>query len=427
VNIKLYHIVHIDNLHSIIADGFLYSDSVMENRNAVKIGMTKIKNRRLKQIPSMTPGSFNVFQQDVIIRRLGGADSYRKECKESSCIVDLGRKASVDYVAQCQFGKLGSNLAVTFELYNVSTSGLIAKFSETAKNIDGLLAVMKKKIPDSFRKIPGASPVGGETGGSQSGTKKDAEAYYKSGNEYYDKGDYDNAISEFTEAIRLKPKFAEAYSGRGRAYNKKEDYDIAMSDFNEAIRLNPKLAEAYSSRCGVSYIKGGSDRAISDCNQAIRLNPKFAEAYVNRGFFVYQVKGDYDRAIKDYTEAIKLNPNYADAYNHRCMAYSGKGDYDRAIKDCTEAIRLNPKVADAYMGRGYIYDRKGYYNWAIKDYTEAIRLDPNTYAYQIRGFAHEMNGDVNRAIADYKSALQIDPGNFFAKDRLERILKRRSR
>jgi uncharacterized protein (TIGR02145 family) len=85
-------------------------------------------------------------------------DSYVKECKEISCIVELGRKAMVDYVAQCRFGKFGSDLTVTFELYQVSTSGLIDKFVDKAKNINGLLAIMEKRIPDSFMKIPGAAP-----------------------------------------------------------------------------------------------------------------------------------------------------------------------------------------------------------------------------------------------------------------------------
>jgi hypothetical protein len=107
--------------------------------------------------------SFEVFPQEVIIKRLGGADNYVKECKESSCIVDLGRKAMVDYVAQCRFGKLGSDLTVIFELYKVSTSGLIDKFSERAKNVDGLLAIMQEKIPDGFMKIPGGSSVQAKT------------------------------------------------------------------------------------------------------------------------------------------------------------------------------------------------------------------------------------------------------------------------
>ena len=47
--IKIYHIVHIDNLPSIIADGCLFSDAEMRKRSkdVVIIGMNRIKERRL--------------------------------------------------------------------------------------------------------------------------------------------------------------------------------------------------------------------------------------------------------------------------------------------------------------------------------------------------------------------------------------------
>lgn len=45
---KLYHIVHIDNLASIVADGCLWSDAVMVQRQGgTVIGMNSVKQRRL--------------------------------------------------------------------------------------------------------------------------------------------------------------------------------------------------------------------------------------------------------------------------------------------------------------------------------------------------------------------------------------------
>ena len=45
---KIYHIVHVDRLVSIVSDGCLWSDAVMARRNAVgtAIGMSAIKERR---------------------------------------------------------------------------------------------------------------------------------------------------------------------------------------------------------------------------------------------------------------------------------------------------------------------------------------------------------------------------------------------
>lgn len=60
---KIYHIVHVDRLASIIKSGFLYSDKVVQGNKLVgtNIGMTKIKERRMNKAllshPSLTVGA----------------------------------------------------------------------------------------------------------------------------------------------------------------------------------------------------------------------------------------------------------------------------------------------------------------------------------------------------------------------------------
>jgi tetratricopeptide (TPR) repeat protein len=116
------------------------------------------------------------------------------------------------------------------------------------------------------------------------------------------------------------------YYNRGKSYYDKKDYDRAIADFTEAIRLDPRYVAAYNDR-GVSYRnKGDYDRAIADYTEAIRLNPQYTNAYNNRGASYNDGKKDYDRAIADYTEAIRLNPQYAIAYNKRGISYKGKKD-----------------------------------------------------------------------------------------------------
>jgi tetratricopeptide (TPR) repeat protein len=75
-----------------------------------------------------------------------------------------------------------------------------------------------------------------------------AVAYYSRGLAYYDKDDDDRAIADYSEAIRLDPKYAQAYSSRGLAYDHKGDLGRADPDYNEAIRLDPKYAQAYFNR-----------------------------------------------------------------------------------------------------------------------------------------------------------------------------------
>ena len=58
-----------------------------------------------------------------------------------------------------------------------------------------------------------------------------------------EKGEFDKAIADFTESIRLDPRHAEVYRGRAYAYPKNGEFDKAIADYNEAIRLNPKYAD----------------------------------------------------------------------------------------------------------------------------------------------------------------------------------------
>jgi tetratricopeptide (TPR) repeat protein len=205
---------------------------------------------------------------------------------------------------------------------------------------------------------------------------------------------------------------------RGLAALDQKDYDNAIAEFTEAIKLNPNNAVFYFNRGIAYYRKNDYDNAIENFTNAIQLNSDDANFYYNRGRAYYEKK-DYDNAITDYTNAIRLNPDYTNAYNSRGLTYNKKEDYDSAIKDFIMAIQLNPN-SDIYfynIGRAYYYKKE--YKRAITEFTNAIQLNPNDAdAYAYRGYAYYRNKDKDRAIADAKSAKQIDPNNKTADDLL---------
>jgi tetratricopeptide (TPR) repeat protein len=207
---------------------------------------------------------------------------------------------------------------------------------------------------------------------------KNSVAYWHRGEIYRFKGDYDHAISDFTQAIKLDPKYVVAYDRRGESYYSKHEYDRAMADFEKALKLDPQDWGAFIDRGTVYEVKGDVAHAFVDYEQAIRLAPNGAAiAYYDRGR-LYEQRGDHDRAIADFSQAINISPNYGHAYSNRGNAYEQRGDHDRAIADFNQAIKINPNDALAHRNRGIAYHHKGEYDRAIADFEEAIRLDPTS-------------------------------------------------
>jgi len=59
----------------------------------------------------------------------------------------------------------------------------------------------------------------------------------------FSKEDYDMAMADYNQAIRLKPQDPDAYQLRGMAYFQKKDLDRTIADFEAALRLNPNNNE----------------------------------------------------------------------------------------------------------------------------------------------------------------------------------------
>jgi len=140
----------------------------------------------------------------------------------------------------------------------------------------------------------------------------------------FDNGNYDLAIEKYTEAIRMAGEFGDhnyavGYVNRGNAYMMKKDYNRAIAEFSEAIKLDPYYYLAYFNR-GVLYHELEREledikRAIDDYTKTIELEPTFVNAYYQRGlaygdYIITSEKEDTARAIEDFEAVLRINPNH---------------------------------------------------------------------------------------------------------------------
>jgi tetratricopeptide (TPR) repeat protein len=89
--------------------------------------------------------------------------------------------------------------------------------------------------------------------------------------------DWDTQIRSCTALIQssseLEENVAIAYYNRALAHENKEEYDLAIADYTEAIRLNPNEADAYLYRGLDKQRNGDNAGAEADIAAAKRINP----------------------------------------------------------------------------------------------------------------------------------------------------------
>ncbi|WLB12822.1 caspase family protein [Bradyrhizobium elkanii] len=219
------------------------------------------------------------------------------------------------------------------------------------------------------------------------------------------KGNYAQVIADATEELRLKPSTA-VYNLRGSAYFDKGEYDIAIADFNDALRMGPPSGIIFHNRGNAYRSKGGYAKAIADYDAAIKALPKSAFSYQNRSSSK-QALGDLDGALADINEAVRIDPSLPQPLISRAVIWRAQGDIARAIADTSEAIRLATAKApvnimtppgsvliSAYTQRGLSYEAKGDAALAKEDYASVLE-----------GVASDAGSKANQATAKVRLAL----------------------
>jgi|GEM_PF-2227251 len=173
-----------------------------------------------------------------------------------------------------------------------------------------------------------------------------ADAYFGRGCVFFEQDQYQNAISDYSQVIRLKPAQYHVYSWRGWAYLQLDQYDSAIADFTNHLTQGGDSASSYNGRAWCYFFKYRYNDAIFDFNNAIRINPQYANAYDGRGWSYYRL-GQYALAYQNFRQCLALDPNNEDARNGiRAMGYyvpASLGEVQETVEETTpDSIDCHP-------------------------------------------------------------------------------------
>ena len=151
---------------------------------------------------------------------------------------------------------------------------------------------------------------------SQTWKLRDAEAYFTQGIYHHKKGQYDEAISDYTRVLEMNPRDSKAYNNRGIVYGKKGQYDRTILDFTKAIEIDPRDAEVYNRLAwllatakepGIRNGKKALELALKACELSDWKDPEYLDTLAA----AYARLGDFDNAVKWQEKAFK-SPEFAE-------------------------------------------------------------------------------------------------------------------
>lgn len=162
-----------------------------------------------------------------------------------------------------------------------------------------------------------------------------------------------------------------AYRLRGLAYRDANDYERAIEDFDEALRLQPGNASILFERAGTFTSLGEFSSAISDYDSCLAIDPANPRAFFQRGVVYYRL-GEHPLALNDYNEALRLDPHYPPVYNERAWTLYLLGKYSAALTDTEHALSLRPSMASALDTRGHVLTALGRTGEALTAFEHAM-------------------------------------------------------
>lgn len=236
--------------------------------------------------------------------------------------------------------------------------------------------------------------------------------------EFYNKGEYKEAIDAFSVLLEECPDNAELYNNIALCYANLGEYEKAEKNYLRAQELNPKLAQVYINLAdiyyrnkdmanGIGLITTGIceipdnmvlrhylarfymedaklDLAIDELETILEVQPDNYDVYYDLGKVHFEL-GNYACAIENFENVLEYKSENPWIYYYLGEAYEANDEIDKAISNFLKAIARNEAFSPAYKKVAILFMARGDYEDAIEYFEDYINLDiPEEEAGKIR-------------------------------------------
>ena len=231
-------------------------------------------------------------------------------------------------------------------------------------------------------------------------------SYYKTGNNFMEKGQYEEALNSYEEAIKNNSERAEFYIAAGFANIGLEKYEDAINTFdkgyspkdNQIVRENNKFLFRGK---GIAYLKLGKypEALLQFASASAIKEASSLDNDLKKYIALTEIKlGDYKSAADVYEEMLRVKNPDVSLYGKLAEVYFAMGEAVKAAENYDLAISKEPDNFDAYFGKYEILSAKGENEQAAEVLNKAagIKITNDISGYKA-GILEYLRGNKDKA------------------------------
>jgi tetratricopeptide (TPR) repeat protein len=224
-------------------------------------------------------------------------------------------------------------------------------------------------------------------------------------------GDLSGAEQHLSAALKLDPSLAEARANLGLAYYTDHQYDKAISEFKEALRLNASLVAAKSFLPLSQAARGDCPGAMRGLGREFTSNP---DPQLRRmiGLSLERCADQEGNRMEAVQVTQKLLATYPDDPD---VLYAAGQLYGKLSSEIyLKLMKVAPKSARSFQVMGSVAAADGNWKAAVDAYRQALQLDPTLVGVhlQIAVMLPTNSPDADawqQALPELQQELKVDP------------------
>jgi tetratricopeptide (TPR) repeat protein len=204
---------------------------------------------------------------------------------------------------------------------------------------------------------------------------------FKRGQDAHARGDYEQALSLYDAAIKVRPEFPEAFFQRANALVSLRRYTEAEKSFQRTMELRADWALPQAALGALLQRMGRSDEAEKYLERALTLERTNAIALVALTELRLRAKAQQpvlENLLKRLEQATQGEAVTPSLWIARASVERELGKRAEAMASVNNALSLDSKNSSALMARAELEMAAGDFQSAIKDAQAARQLEPQS-------------------------------------------------